>query len=198
MAYRGIDESTPEGRVLASTMRCCERWGMAKVTIDDIANESGLSRATIYRLFPGGKDVIYEEVRSRETAAFFEELDEHVSAADSLEDLVVSTLTESTRMLQADEHIQVMLASVPGEILARLGFSDVPRIIEAAGEFLARRCARFLSREQSAELGEWMTRVVLTFFFTPSTHVDLADEQSARRFARRFILPAYQQPTSVR
>ena len=60
--------------MLAATKRCCERWGMDKVTIDDIATASGVSRATIYRLFPGGKDVVYEAVRAHETAAFFAEL----------------------------------------------------------------------------------------------------------------------------
>lgn len=178
--------------MLAATKRCCERWGMDKVTIDDIATASGVSRATIYRLFPGGKDVVYEAVRAHETAAFFAELDEHVTAADSLDDLVVNVLTEATRMLRADEHLQVMLASVPGDVLSRLGFADLPRIVDAASAFLAPRCIRFLSVEQSAELGEWLTRVVLTYFFTPSNHVDLADPISARSFARRFVLPAYQ------
>ena len=41
---------------------------MAKVTVDDIAAEAGLSRATLYRLFPGGKDVLYEALRRRDSA----------------------------------------------------------------------------------------------------------------------------------
>ncbi len=55
-----------EDRVLDAVKACCERWGMAKVTIDDIAAEAGCSRATVYRLFPGGKDIIYETLRQRE------------------------------------------------------------------------------------------------------------------------------------
>jgi AcrR family transcriptional regulator len=43
-----------EERVLDAAKVCIERWGMAKITIDDIANEAGVSRATLYRLFPGG------------------------------------------------------------------------------------------------------------------------------------------------
>ena len=48
-----------EDRVLDAAKRCCERWGMAKVTVDDIAAEAGISRATLYRLFPGAKEVLY-------------------------------------------------------------------------------------------------------------------------------------------
>ena len=58
-----------EDRVLDAVKACCERWGMAKVTIDDIAAEAGCSRATVYRLFPGGKDNIYETLRQRETVS---------------------------------------------------------------------------------------------------------------------------------
>ena len=50
---------------------CCERWGLDKVTIDDIAHDSGVSRATLYRLFPGGKDVLFEALRVRELEEFF-------------------------------------------------------------------------------------------------------------------------------
>jgi AcrR family transcriptional regulator len=57
-------------RVLDAAKRCCERWGVAKVTVDDIAAESGVSRATLYRLFPGGRDVLYEALRVRETEEF--------------------------------------------------------------------------------------------------------------------------------
>ena len=52
--------------VLDAAKRCVERWGMAKVTIDDIAADAGVSRATLYRLFPGGKDVLYDAMRVRE------------------------------------------------------------------------------------------------------------------------------------
>ena len=40
------------GRILAATMACLERFGVAKTTIDDVAREAGCSRATIYRNFP--------------------------------------------------------------------------------------------------------------------------------------------------
>ena len=34
-------------RVLDAAKTCCERWGIAKVTVDDIATEAGVSRATL-------------------------------------------------------------------------------------------------------------------------------------------------------
>jgi AcrR family transcriptional regulator len=197
--YGSFDESTPEGRVLAAAKRCVERWGFDKVTVDDIAAEAKTSRATLYRLFPGGRDVLFDQVRAKETLDFFTELDRLIGAGDSLDDLVVAVLVESTRALRADDQLQVMLASMPGEVLSRLGFADLPNIIESATAFLRPRVARYLDARAAAELAEILTRTVLSLFFTPSKHVDLADVDDARRYATKFILPAYTPiPTSPR
>ena len=71
MAFSATSFNTTEGRILDAAKACCERWGFAKVTIDDIAAESGVSRATLYRLFPGGKDVLFDALRVRELEEFF-------------------------------------------------------------------------------------------------------------------------------
>ena len=48
----------PRRRVLEGAYECIARRGMAKTTVDDVAAASGVSRATIYRLFPGGKEEV--------------------------------------------------------------------------------------------------------------------------------------------
>jgi AcrR family transcriptional regulator len=191
MPIATFDLTTPEGRVLAAAVECVNRWGIEKVTVDDIATQAGISRATLYRLFPGGKDVLFEAIRQGETLAFFADLDVHVQASDTLEELVVGILVEATVALRTDDRLQMMLAARPGEVLASIGFADQPRIIAAASAFLQPRVARFIDAEQAHYLADWMVRVVLSYFFTPSDHVDLADSKSARSFARAFVLPAF-------
>ena len=126
-----------EDRVLEATRRCCEKWGIAKVTVEDIAAESGVSRATIYRMFPGGKDVLFEAMRVRELEDFFALLRSQVEGADSLEDLLVRTVVAATRELRADDHLALMLASEPGTVLSDLTVEGLPRIIRFANAFLA-------------------------------------------------------------
>jgi AcrR family transcriptional regulator len=188
--------SRAEHRVLDAARSCCERWGMDRVTVDDIAAEAGISRATLYRLFPGGKDVLFEALRTRESLAFFVRLGDLVSAAGDFEDVVVSVLVEATRALRTDEHLKIMLASRPGEVLYELQVTDVPRILELATEFLSPLVAPSIGRARSAELADWLTRVVLSYFFTPSPTVDLADRASAAAFARAFVLPAFAAPAA--
>jgi len=186
-----------EDRVLDAAKACCDRWGMAKVTIDDIAAEAGISRATLYRLFPGGRDRMFEALRARETGDFFARLGLRMSEAENLEDLVVHVLVEATRELRADDHLQVMLASAPGEVAADLTIDGLPRIFAEAERFLAPRIADHIGVARSALLAEWLSRVVLSFFLAPSVHVDLGDEASARAFAHLFVLPAFSGPAEL-
>jgi AcrR family transcriptional regulator len=183
-------------RVLDAAKRCCERWGVAKVTVDDIAAESGVSRATLYLLFPGGRDVLYEALRVRETEEFMATLTEHVAGATTFEEVVVRGVVGATRMLQTDEHLKLMLASEPGEVASDLTVAGLPRIFRVATIFLTPFFAPYIGGDQSARLAEWLARVVISYFLAPSRYVDLADEASATDFVRSFVLPAFE-PSSI-
>lgn len=194
-----IAAGTPsvEVRVLDAAKACVERWGMAKLTIDDIAAEAGVSRATLYRMFPGGKDVLFEALRVRELEDFFTRLAAHLDHASDLEDLLVRTVVSATEELRDDQHLALMLASEPGETLTSLTVDGLPRIIRIATVFLVPLVDQYLPRRESARLVELLARLVISYFLAPSDHVDLGDAESARMFIATFILPAFQ-PASIR
>ena len=171
-----------EHRVLDATRRCCEKWGIAKVTVEDIAAESGVSRATIYRMFPGGKDVLFDAMRVRELEDFFTLLRAAVEGAETLEDLLVRTVVFATGELRADDHLALMLASEPGAVLGDLTVDGLPRIIRVAVAFIAPLTDTFLARSESRLLIDVLARLVISYFLSPSDHVDLGDEASARAF----------------
>src|SRR5499427_9898988 len=75
-------------RLFAATYRCVERFGLGKTTIEDVVKESGLSRATIYRQFPGGRDELLLETVGWELANYFNELADHVRDAPNLAELL--------------------------------------------------------------------------------------------------------------
>ncbi len=180
-------------RVLDAADRCCQKWGVTKVTVDDIATEAGVSRATIYRMFPGGKDVLFEALRVRELEEFFEELRARVEGADSLEELLVRTVVAATRELRADDHLALRLASEPGQMLGELTVEGVPRIIRFANAFIAPLAEPYLDLATSRAVIDILARLTISYFLAPSDTVDLADEASARAFVRPLIRP-YLQP----
>src|SRR5215218_7362408 len=179
--------SATEGRVLDAAKACCERWGVAKVTIDDIANASGVSRATLYRLFPGGKDVLFDALRVRELEEFFALLASQVETTDNLEDLLVASVVAATRELQADQHLALMMASEPGEALSQLTVAGLPRIIRMATVTLTPLVASYVPPQTANRLIDVLARLTISYFLAPSADVDLGDETSARAFLRPVI-----------
>jgi AcrR family transcriptional regulator len=182
-----VTSSTPESRILDAAKSCCERWGLDKVTVDDIAAEAGVSRATLYRLFPGGKDVLFDALRVREVNEFFAVLAAEVEFADNLEDLLVTAVVAATRELRADQHLALMLASEPGEALSQLTVEGLPRIIRMANLTLTPMVARFLPQPAAQRLIDVLARLTISYFLAPSAELDLGDVESARQFLRPVI-----------
>ncbi|MFP5488145.1 MAG: TetR/AcrR family transcriptional regulator [Acidimicrobiia bacterium] len=173
-----------ETRILDAAKRCREQWSHDKVTVDDIAQAAGVSRATLYRIFPGGKDVLFEALRVRERTQFFDLLTAEVDDADDLEDLVVRLVVTATRELRADEHLALMLASEPGETLVELTAEGMPRIVETATDYLGPLLKPHLDPEIAPLVIELLVRLTLSYFLAPSVHVDFGDPESARAFLR--------------
>jgi AcrR family transcriptional regulator len=183
--------SSAEQRVLDAARLCLERWGFSKVTVDDIADQAGISRATLYRLFPGGKDVLFEAMRARGLAEFFDELTIAVADAEDLESVVVACVVSATRQLRGDEHLAIMLASSPGETISRLTVAGMPQTIAVAVPALMPLVRPYLPERQCQELVELLARLVVSYFLAPSAHVDLGDPDSAGQFLRTFVIPAF-------
>ncbi len=172
--------SPAEARILDAAKACCERWGFDKVTIDDIARESGVSRATLYRLFPGGKDVLFEALRVRELTDFFDILTAEVGDVDELEELVVRLVSTATAELRADEHLALMLAAEPGETLSQLTVDGLPRIMNVATEYLTPLVRPFIDHERAVVLIDVLVRATISYFLAPSPYIDLGDREAAR------------------
>ena len=198
MAVAVADRSTSlEERVTDAALRCFARWGVTKTSLDDVAREAGYSRATVYRLFPGGKDGLLDAVGAGERDRFFGGLAEAFAAQPTLEDLLVAGITESVQRLQSHAALQFLLTYEPGTILPRVAFGHFDEILTAAADFAAPYLARFLPAEQSARAAEWATRIVLNYCMNPAAGFDLAEPASVRRFVRTFMLPGLESVQSV-
>jgi AcrR family transcriptional regulator len=189
-----------EARILDAAKTCCERWGIDKVTVDDIAAEAGVSRATLYRLFPGGKDVLFAALNARERAEFFATLTAEIGDTDDFEELVVRLVVAATRELRADDHLAIMLASEPGAVLSELTVDGVPQIIRVATDYLGPILKPFLDPEHAEPLIDLLVRITISYFLSPSDHVDLGDIDSARAFLRPGLAvfsPSIRQPRTT-
>jgi AcrR family transcriptional regulator len=181
--------ATQEQRVIDAALRCIARWGIAKTTLDDIAREASCSRATIYRLFPGGKDALLEATAALELHRFFTALGRRLDEADGLEDMLVAGIVFAARSLATHEALQFVLAYEPEVILPRVAFHHADRVLSVVTEMTAPYLARHVAADEAPRAAEWVARIVLSYTLSPAAGVDVRDEESVRRLVRTFVLP---------
>lgn len=174
--------SAAEARILDALQSCVERWGFEKVTIDDVAQEAKVSRATIYRLFPGGRDVMFEALRVRNLTVFFEGMRSSLLGADSLLDLTVRISVYATNELRNDAHLVSMLAAEDASVLREFSVNGLPRIINVASAYLLPFVTEFLPPAASQRFVDLAARLLISHFLAPSPLHDLGEPESAREF----------------
>jgi len=177
-----------ECAVLDATRECVERFGFQKVTMDDICVAAKVSRATVYRMFPGGRDVLFEAVRERSLADFFTVVRAHVEGADSLEEVLVRCVTVAHAELMGDQHLATMLATEQGETLGDLTVNGVSRIVRVAAEFMSPLLHSFVEEARAQEIVEIMCRLVISAFLAPSPLLDFSNEAMVRRLVRTYLV----------
>lgn len=179
-----------EARLVEAMLDCIGRWGVAKTTADDIARAAGVSRATLYRVFPGGKEVAFEALLRHETARFFEQVTDRLDEADTLEDLLVVGALEAAAFLRDHEALGYVLRHEPERVVPALAFHRPDRAIALATGFVAPQLGRFLpAGDRTADDAELVVRLLLSYALSPSPTVDLSDPMSVRRFVRAYVLP---------
>ena len=183
------DRSSTRVRIVDGALRCLARQGIAKTTVDDIARAAGLSRATVYRTFPRGKDGILGAVVETEVARLFSALAVAMGEAGDLEDLLVTGMVESARRLSSHEALRYLLLHEPGAVLPYLTFSNLDRVLLAAGDLAAPFFGRWLEPEQASRAAEWAVRIVMAYCANPAPGTDLTDPGETRALVRTFVLP---------
>jgi len=194
---RAADPDAPTQRVIDATLRCVARWGLAKTTVDDVAREAGIARATLYRLFPGGRDALLEAVLAAEAGRLCARLDATFRAAGSLEDLLVGAVVDVATTLTGHPALRFLVAHEPEAVLPHLAFERMDAVLGSVAGFAGPYLVPWLPpgddgsspEEGGARAAEWVARVALSYLVAPSTGVDLCDPASARRLVRAFILP---------
>ncbi|MGH3412227.1 MAG: TetR/AcrR family transcriptional regulator [Marmoricola sp.] len=174
-------------RILDAARTVFEQYGARRANVDDIANAAGISRSTLYRRYPT-KDDLLAAVIAREVGAFFDDLDR-----------IAADLPPQEAVIECFAHGISIMSRIP--VLGRLAQSE-PDVISglpgrghlllANSDRVARTLRRSGARMPDDELhvvGELLLRIATSFMLDPAGHVDLADEQAVRDFAKRYLSP---------
>ena len=185
-----LDE--PRERVLAATYACVARFGMGKTTVEDVVKESGVSRASIYRLFPGGKDQLLRETVGWEMNHFFGRLAEAVYDAPDFASLLEGGLVFAHRSIQEHEVLRKVLETEPERLLPLITVEQ-HRVLDFITAFLL----PYLEREQRSgrvrpgvdleAATEYVARLVLSLIGSPGRW-DMDDPEQVHVLVREELL----------
>lgn len=181
-------------RILAATVVCLGREGIAKTTVDDAAREAGVARATVYRHFPDGKDQLIAEGITWAVREFFLGLAGAVADAPDLATFLEQALTHAHRAVEEHVVLQKVLETEPERLLPQLSQS-APQVHAVLADYLAERLAGEALRPglTPARAGSWLARMGLSFILAEGSW-DLSDPAAVRRLVRDELLVAVLDP----
>ena len=179
-------------RLLAATYQCVMRFGLGKTTIEDVVKESGLSRATIYRQFPGGRDELLLETVGWELANYFNTLADHVRDAPDLEQLFERGLVFAHRSVTEHLVLRKILDTEPERLLPLLTVESaktLPFIADFLHPYLLREAeqGRLRPGVEIDNAAEYLARAILSLINAPGRW-DLDDPAQVRELVRGELL----------
>ncbi|WP_319431383.1 TetR family transcriptional regulator [Mycobacterium sp. RTGN5] len=179
-------------RILDAALKQFELFGIRRSTVEDITRRSGLARVTLYRTF-ANKDAIVEAVLLRELGRFLSELAAEAGGYAEAEDKLVEGFVFTLTTMREHALLQRLLATESETVLPFLTVEG-DSVIQTASSFLAHQLAVALPNDRRTqiellEVAEVTVRVIVSFVLTPSQNVALGDDDAARSFARRYLVP---------
>ncbi len=172
---------------------CLAVHGLAKTTVDDIARAAGCSRATVYRVFPGGKDEMLSVAVELEASRLLEGVAARMDEKQGLEEALAAGVLEAAARLRRHPALEFMLLHEPGPILTLLAFGEMDVLLESVKVQLSPVLGRWLRMEGAERISELATRMVLSYMACPASDMELSDPGKVQEMVQLFLLPAARQ-----
>ncbi|MGZ4680956.1 MAG: TetR/AcrR family transcriptional regulator [Acidimicrobiales bacterium] len=190
------DVNAARERLLDAAESCIDRFGLAKTTVEDIANEAKVSRATIYRYFDNRDELVLAVVLRSLERSQGGNLDEYFTGAATPEqfgDALVDAMVHLLDRLRHDPKLGVLLNRDSGGVSATITGASQALFTIVIGDWHPRMTAAQRSGLLRAdldvdELSEWVLRSVLSLLTVEGPRHHTADDE--RRLLATFLAPA--------
>jgi AcrR family transcriptional regulator len=179
-------------RILAASLRCIDDEGLAATSVEDVARAATVSRATVYRHFPGGREQLVSETVTWEVARFFARLEAAISVEPDLAVRLERALVLGHRALAEHALLHRLLRTEPEAVLGELSVAT-----ELVLELLVAYLAEQLEAERAAgrtradldvgEAADHLGRLYLSYLGSPGRW-DLDDPGEVARLVRTQFL----------
>lgn len=173
---------------MAAAYACVARDGMGRATVEDIAREAGVARATVYRAFPGGRDELVTAAVAHAVRDFFAGLRTDIGEVHDVVTLLERGLVAGRRRLDQHAVLQRSLRDEADRVVPELA-TVMPVVLDA----LRAQLAAWLARERLRpgvevdEAADLVARLTLSLISSPGGW-DMDDPGAVRRLVRGQLL----------
>jgi AcrR family transcriptional regulator len=187
-------ETTTDTRelIIQSAMACFGRHGLDKTTVVDIAKAADISRSTVYEYFRD-KAAIVEACAEHSSQRFYREMARAMGRGDLLEDKLACAavfVTRARRFVEPEKYFDA---------------DEVSLLLTKNAAVLLRECTEFLAPYLTAAkltgevrkdldvaaAGEWYARMLFSLFSTPSSTLDMDDDDVVAEFVRSHVVRGF-------
>ncbi len=188
-ASEHVATGTGPERVADAALACIAEHGVRAVSVERIAVEAGVSRASVYRWFPGGRTDVLLAAGGREMDRFFAQLEPRLAASTTLDDVLAEGLATTVRFLRESGPLQALLAHEPELVMPHLAFDRMGTAFEVAASVAMHHVHRFLGEPDARRAVELIARLALSHTMSPTADLDVGEPDVARRLVHRFVTP---------
>ena len=176
-----------QARILDAAIACVKKWGIEKVTLNDIAQEAGLTRPTVYSCCPSRDDVVRHALL-QSAYAFAEDAVRHIGKFDTARERLLEITLYGLKRLPKEP----VLALIQESGLA--GIMNTYALKTPEGNEIVRALFRVILKDMTFDNDELdeIVEVAMRFMISLLTleGPKKRSDKEMRAFLERRMLPA--------
>lgn len=175
-------------RILAGALQLAAITGLRKFSMEEIARQAKIGRATLYLYFKG-RDALISALVQSELARYFAGIQEVVDQYEDSEDRLVYGFAQAYRLLRHHPALTTVLRVNPEVLLPYLIAEDSMALNLARGFVDSTFDHEDLPQAARAPFAEYLSRAIHSLILIPGGAVNIDAPDGPEDYARTFLLP---------
>jgi AcrR family transcriptional regulator len=194
-AVEGRPAAPTPDRIVDAAERCIRRWGIRRVSMNDVAREADVSRGSVYRYF-ADREALVQAVLERSSERSIEAAAPLVRRRRTL----AAKVAEAAVFIRShlDDELSLGLRAHPDEAeIATLRLARAEQTLDRWIAFWVPYLEEARDRGEvrpdldARAAAEWIMRILVSLVTMSSVTIDLTDPSQVRRYVERHIVQGF-------
>lgn len=182
------DGADTRARILDGALQLAAITGLRKFSMEEIARQAKIGRATLYLYFKG-RDALISALVQSELARYFAGIQVVVDQYDSSDDRLVHGFAQAYRLLRHHPALTTVLRVNPEILLPYLIAEDSLALNLARGFVDSTFDDEDLPQAVRAPFAEYLSRAIHSLILIPGGALNIDSPEGPENYARMFLLP---------